>query len=233
MKNVGSKVGGVAAKALPVAAPIIGTAFGGPLGGAIGGTLGGLAGKALGGATAPRRPGRPGAQPVLGKIPAGSSATAQLMSFLQNPKLLQSVLGQVLGPAGRSSVPVGPKGAPAPFGAFMNALSNLANQAALEANAREDAQETPRYLLDDEGEFKCDPAVPEERAQVLVEQLREDYFAEADDEDDPAGADDEEEDGLAEWFVEAGLVEHNSRYRSRRPSRLRRPIPRPRGRYYY
>lgn len=114
------------------------------------------------------------------------------------------MLGQVLGKAGHSSVPVGQQGASAPFGAFMNALSTLANQAAAEANAREDSQGTPRYLLDKTGNFLCDPAVPEERAGVLLRQLNEGY---------PAEANDEEEDDLTEWLLESGLMEHRPRQR--------------------
>ncbi|MDN3514153.1 MAG: hypothetical protein NG747_07115 [Candidatus Brocadia sp.] len=219
--NIGKSVGSIAAKAIPVAAPILGTALGGPVGGAIGGAVGKLAGKALGGT-----PGKPiGGQPS--QVPGGGSpAVSQLMSFLQNPALLQSILGQVLGKAGRSTVPVGQQGASAPFGSFMNALSTLANQAAAEANAGEDSQGTPSYLLDEQGNFLCDPAVPEERAQVLIEQLHEAY---------PAEADDDEGEVLTEWFSEAGLLEHRPRSRRHYRSAFRRyprsRYRRPRGSY--
>lgn len=212
LKGIGKAAKGIAAKAIPVAAPVIGSMFGGPLGGAIGSKVGKLAGQALGG--------EPKAT-AQAQIPGGgSSATAQLMSFLQNPAFLQSMLGQVLGKAGSSSVPVGQQGTSAPFGAFMNALSTLADQAAAEANAREDSQGTPSYLLDKKGNFLCDPAVPEERAQVLIEQLHEAYPAEVDD--------DEEGEALTEWFSEAGLLEHRPRSRRRYRSAFRRY---PRSRY--
>jgi hypothetical protein len=199
LKGLGRAAKGIAAKAIPVAAPVIGTAFGGPLGGAIGSTVGKLAGQALGGT--PQSPKATAQAQIPG---GGSSATAQLMSFLQNPAFLQSMLGQVLGKAGHSSVPVGQQGASADFGAFMTALSTLTNQAAAEANAREDSQGTPRYLLDKKGDFRCDPAVPEERARVLIEQLSDGY---------PAEADDEGEDDLTEWFLESGLMERRPRSR--------------------
>jgi hypothetical protein len=205
LKDFGKKAAPIAGQILPVAAPIIGTAIGGPLGGAAGGALGQIAGQALTGTASQKPPmsgpatqGTPFTQ-VQAPIPAGgSSATAQLMAFLQNPALLQSILGQILGPAGRSSVPVGQQGTLAPFGAFMNALSALANQAAVEVNARiteqEDAETIPEYLLGNDGKPLCDLAVPEERAQCLLERLRESYFDEAED----------EEDELTEWFRNAG-----------------------------
>lgn len=215
--DIGKQIAPVAAQILPVAAPIVGTAIGGPLGGALGGTLGQVAGQALSGAVAPQpapappRPAMP-AYPVptpsggpsagAPGLPSGaSSAAAQLLSLIQNPALLQSLLGQVLGPAGRSAVPVGTQGVPAPFGAFMNALSTLANQAASEASERmagEGAAETPAYLLDAEGNLRCDPAVPEERARVLMERLLEGYLTEA------SGR--RMGDSVSAWLAEAGLM---------------------------
>ncbi|OQZ00737.1 MAG: hypothetical protein B6D35_05565 [Candidatus Brocadia sp. UTAMX2] len=215
--KIGKSVAGVASKVLPVAAPVLGTALGGPVGGAIGGAVGKLAGKALGGA-----PGKPIGGQLSQVLGGGSPAVSQLMSFLQNPALLQSILGQVLGKAGRGTVPVGQQGASAPFGSFMNALSTLANQAAAEANAREDSQGTPSYLLDKQGNFLCDPAVPEERAQILLEQLHEDY---------PAETDDDEGESLTEWLSEAGLLENRPRSRRRYRSAFRR-YPRSRYRRY-
>jgi len=241
--TVGNLGKSIAAQVVPVAAPLIGTAIGGPVGGAIGGMVGQAAGQALGGPRAPQKPAAgPPAAPVAAPagapapVPAGgSSATAQLMWLLQNPALLQSLLGQVLGPPGLNAVPVGQQGKPAPFGAFMNTVAELANQAAMEANsAQAGAEETPYYLLDSAGNFRCDdPAVPEERARVLLEQLREEYFAEAYDGDDEGyltEADDDDENGLVEWLMEAGLVEaparylrHRHRHRRHRREHHRRP----------
>lgn len=218
--NVAKQVGKVATQILPVAAPILGTALGGPLGGAIGSMVGQFVApkgapsqvptaaplqQPPGAVTTPAEP-SPGTEPP---VPAGgSSALAQILALIQNPAFLQSVLGQLLGKAGNSSVPVGgqQQESVAPFGAFMNALSSLATQAAMEANAKmayEGAQETPRYLLDAEGNFLCDPAVPEQRAQVLLQRLRENYLNGATCHCKAPG------DPLAEWFIESGLVGRN------------------------
>jgi hypothetical protein len=196
--GLGKSIAPIAAQVLPVAAPLIGTAFGGPIGGMLGGLAGQYAGQALAGAAGgrpaqprPPAPARPAApaypQPALGMplaapspppppaVPGGASppTAMQLLSFLQNPQLLQSILGQVMGPAGAGAVPVGAAGTPAPFGSFMNALSVLANQAASEAESAEDQEALPEYLVDSRGRPRCDPAVPEERAALLLQELRE------------------------------------------------------------
>ena len=65
------------------------------------------------------------------------------MALLTNPDLLKSLLGQVLGGAGESTVLVGPRATPIPFGAMMNALESLAAQAAIEAaETSEDEDDT-------------------------------------------------------------------------------------------
>src|SRR4029077_10300483 len=122
----------------------------------------------------------PAGPPGDGTLPGGTdagSAVRLLMWLLQHPALLQSVLGQVLGQAGQGAVPVGSQGAAAPFGAFMNTLSVVANQAAAEAEsaiAVESAEEIPEYLRDARGNLLCaDPALPESRAEALLAQLRD------------------------------------------------------------
>lgn len=179
-RSVGRGIAQVAPTILPAAGTVVGTMFGGPAGAAIGGTLGRVAGQAVGQLGGrPRQPAQPAPQSVQPSVGApishgGTSATAQIMSLLQNPALLQSILGQVLGNAGVSNVPVGTQGAAAPFGAFMNALSQLATQSAIEANAdQENSSGVPTYLLTERGDFKCDVAVPAERAAALMESLRE------------------------------------------------------------
>lgn len=125
----------------------------------------------------------------------------QLLGLVQNPAFLQSILGQAMGPAGKSTVRVGRGGSAATFGSFMNALSQLATQAAIEAD---DAAEniTESYLFDKEGNALCDTAVPERRAEVLLEQLREAPL-----EQDTTLR---ESDALVEWFVEAGWLDPDS-----------------------
>jgi hypothetical protein len=207
--NLAKGIGKVATHALPVAAPIVGTVFGGPVGGA----LGKVAGQALAGTLAPptglpiptglASPGPGPGPPGDGMLPGGAdagSAVRLLMWLLQHPALLQSILGQVLGPAGQSSVPVGSQGAAAPFGAFMNTLSVVANKAAAEAEsatAFESFEEMPEYLRDAGGNLRCaDPALPESRAEALLAHLRE---------SDDAGSHGPQ-DELTRWFQEAGLV---------------------------
>jgi hypothetical protein len=174
--NIGRQIAPVAGQVLGVAAPIVGGAIGGPVGAALGGVAGRFAGQALGSfgrpgpSNAPARPApRTAPRSAAPVPPGGSSATAQLLSFLQNPQLLQSILGQLMGAAGRGAQPVGASGASAPFGAFMNTLSVLANQAASESVAD---SESTTYMYDEQGHLLGDPASPEERAAVLLQQLR-------------------------------------------------------------
>jgi len=164
-------VGKAVAPALPAVGTVVGTAFGGPVGGAVGG----IAGRAAGGALTPQRPPRrpvrrprsvsPPPQPPI--APA-APATAQLLQVLARPEVLQALMSMLLGPSGRRHVPVA--GTPVPVGAFTNLLGVLANRAAAEYNvlAAPSGEDIPRYLLDVNGEFLVDPAVPEERAAVLL-----------------------------------------------------------------
>jgi len=145
---------------------------------------------------------------------APSSATGairQLLSFLQHPALLQSMLGAALGGAGARAVAAGPNATPVPFGAFMNALSVLANQAASEAEGfgEPDESEATAYLRDASGEFRYDPAVAEERAGALLALLgaHETHHGSVD-----AGWTGESYDngdareGIDDWFARAGLL---------------------------
>jgi len=169
-------LGKIAGQVLPVAAPLLGSVIGGPAGGAIGGLVGNLAGGLLGGGGQGGTP-RPAAPAAAAPAPtssaaAGGGAAGQLMQLLQNPALLQSLLGRLTGPTGSSRVPVGSRGQSAALGAMMGALGALANQAAIEAAAESDGETLPSYLFDPNGQALCDPAVPLQRAQILVDQLR-------------------------------------------------------------
>jgi hypothetical protein len=66
-------------------------------------------------------------------------------------------------------------GTPVPPAAFANLLGVLANRAAAEYNAlvTPSGEDIPRYLLDANGEFVVDPAVPEERAAALLALLEQ------------------------------------------------------------
>ena len=189
---------GIGSAALPVIAPIVGTAIGGPAGTAIGGIVGQLGGSLLGSLAQqpasplppppapppqqyapPAPPYAPPAPPIAPPIapplvpprppapPApstgnGGSAVAQLFALVQNPVVLQAILSQLfpqLASRGTSD--------PA-FGAIMNAISVLANQAAAEAESG-GAYEGATYYG---AEGWIDPAVPEQRAEAVRRQLR-------------------------------------------------------------
>lgn len=219
--------GNVAQNVLPAVAPVagaaIGTAYGGPVGGMIGGQLGTMAGRAI----APGRPAQPGMMPptqpsvmpptqpgVMPPTPAGqmmpagggSPSADQLLWMLFRPEVLQALMAMIMGAAGRPNVMVG--NTPVPPGAVANTIATLANQAAAEYNAvAHGGESVPRYLLDERGEFLCDPAVPEERAMILVQRLNEaahqEYWALDDDYDDY----DVEENPEDDWYDELDLID--------------------------
>jgi hypothetical protein len=194
-----SEVRGVAGTALPILGTAVGTVYGGPVGAAIGGSLGGAAGQAIAGKppTSSTRPppqsaapvgvdapvaAPPGPVPGIGPAPgaatpaqtpqAGSAAAAQLLSVIQNPALLASLLALVMGSSGKTSVPVG-SGTEVPVGAMMNLVGVLANRAAEDAEEiladRQDG--TPAYLFDESGSLTCDPAISSHRADALLRVL--------------------------------------------------------------
>lgn len=184
------KVGGAVSKALPGVASgaltgaTTGAALGpyGALGGAlIGGALGGVAqsgGSSQRPATpqaAPQTPATPAQQPqtVSPGQPAAAPvpAAAQLLQAMFQPEVLQALMAMMMGQAGRRDIPVGGKAVP--VGAFTNLLGVLANQAAAEHTAAVPNGGSPGYLSDYAGQPVVDPAVDEQRAQVLYELLRE------------------------------------------------------------
>jgi hypothetical protein len=208
-----SAVGRTLAKAaptvLPIAGTVAGTVLGGPVGARLGGSLGQVAGGAIQGATTGQRASTILKQtggsllsqatsfiPGPGAAGGGSSAAAQLLGLLQRPELLKSLASMAMGSAGRSHIPVGggpvAPGVPAatptpvPVGAFANLIGMLANQAAAEhsASVAYEGESVPTYLLDEGGEFRVDPAVPEQRAQLLLEMLVGSLPESDEDEDD-------------------------------------------------
>lgn len=218
LKDVGQAALGVAKQVapaiLPAAGGALGTLVGGPVGTAIGTKIGQMGAQMLANqpsapAAAPPPPPVPGAisasqpaaaaqaPPGAAPIPAGSSsATAQLLALLKNPDLLKSLLGQLLGGAGESTVFLGPRATPIPFGAMMNAVESLAAHAALEAAGDWGEEASTGYLQDDSGNFLADPANPDERAQRVLELLNEaasDYGTEP-------------FDRVTQWLIEAELL---------------------------
>lgn len=204
---------------LPVAGSVVGGIVGGPAGVALGGTLGGMASKVVGGMTSPQKS-KPTAQGYQVPSPqamsgtphialGSNSASTQLMSYLQNPQFLQSILGLILGDEGKKSIPVGKQGAEAPAGAFLNTLIQLATKALDEANVQlqQHGKESPGYLYDAEGNPLCsDPASPIERAETLLENLkgmnRGILYSIAEEKTRPS-----QRGSVIEWLAEANLID--------------------------
>jgi hypothetical protein len=202
VKNVGKKVGGFAKQAAPVILPIAGTALGAYLGSPQIGAMVGQAGAQLvsGSKKQPKTAVPP--PPVGAPVPSGgSSAVNQLMALVRNPTFLQTLVGQSIGGTGQQNVSRSSQ-APMtqiPFGALMSALGSLANTAAIEAaNLLEEDEEVTGYLRDEYGNFTCDPANPDERAQRVLQLIREDYLS--------TMASTQDFDPVTEWTIRAGLI---------------------------
>lgn len=190
-KSVGKVAAGLAPTVLPILGGAVGTFVGGPAGTALGAALGQAAGGAIGqiAAKSPSAPRpqqgppipqmrstpAPGMRPVqrrpVSAVPAGgSSATAQLATLLQNPALIRSLLGALLG--GGGTVSIGESQVEVPFGAFMNALECLAAEAAEEIHDRNPQQGgIPAYLIESDGEPIESLTVAEARATRLLDIL--------------------------------------------------------------
>jgi len=230
--RIGKKALPVVGKIAQIAAPVVGTVFGGPAGAMLGSKIGNIVGKvtqigkatkglgALFGGGRPPQPAfiqRPQFQPQPQRIPHNTAlngnqqllqrsqpAANQLLGLLQNPALLQSLLGQVLGGRSQGTVrmatPNQGGASNIPFGAFMNLLGQLSTQAAIEANGH--IEDEPTYLYDSQGEFAIeDPASNEARAEHLLQILQENTF---DNYSLPEAR--RKQDSMTEWFVKSGLI---------------------------
>lgn len=202
-------------QALPVATTVAGTALGGPLGAAVGGAAGQALSGALGGAMsgsgrgAGRRALRGlargglrglgqaagGLVPGLASLGAAGqrpAAAAHLLRLLTRPETSRALLQMALGPAGAQHVPVGRT--QVPLGAFTNALSVLAGQAAQQNHALARPLPAaspvaatgaaampsppvgggvPTYLLDPAGRPLGDPTDPASRTEALLLRVAE------------------------------------------------------------
>jgi hypothetical protein len=147
-----------------------------------------------------------GSAPVTPPDAAATSALGQLIALLDNPALKQLLAGQVLGPAGVKTVPVGPESIPVSFPTMMEALSVLAGTAAeTAASYGESAEaESTAYLQDASGRYVYDPAVPEERAAALVAQLR---AGEAASESFGESMSEASSESVGDWLTRAGIVQ--------------------------
>jgi hypothetical protein len=105
----------------------------------------------------------------------GSKSAAQLLYLVQNPAFLSSLVALALGSQGQSAVPVGAGSQQVPVGALVNLASNLIGKAAEDADALAGDAEglSESYLRDASGCLTCDPAVPSQRADVLLRFLQE------------------------------------------------------------
>lgn len=187
---------------------------------AVGGAVRGAATGAIQGAAAGAYQGATAAMPSLGTIlpalgiapplgdpAAGSTAAAQLLSVIQNPALVASLLSLTMGANGAPTVPVGSNGTEVPVGAMVNLARTLLNRTAEDAESilLTTQESTPDYLLDSEGCVTCDPAVPAQRADALLRLLNAESESEADDDgyDDSDGYDGyETADGVEDWESE-------------------------------
>jgi hypothetical protein len=209
------QLGQLAGAALPTVGAAIGTVYGGPVGTMIGSKIGERAGQAIAGrptqASTPTTP--QGVQPTPAAAPPGPAATqpgpaaanpagdgsqaaAKLLYLVQNPAFLSSLVALALGSRGQSTVPVGTEGKHVPRGALINVANSLIAQTAQDADALvsdDGSDDSDSYLRDAVGSFTCDPAVPEQRANTLLQLLQEedeslsalyDAYAEAEADDD-------------------------------------------------
>lgn len=190
-------------------------AVGGAVRGAATGAIHGAAAGAYQGATA-AMPSLGAVLPALGIVPpqgdpaAGSTAAAQLLSVIQNPALVASLLSLTMGASGAPTVPVGNSGTEVPVGAMVNLARTLLDRTAEDAESiLLTAQEgAPAYLLDSEGCVSCDPAVSSQRADALMRLLNAEAEAEAEaeadyDEHDEDYGDEDADDGEdweSEWM---------------------------------
>jgi hypothetical protein len=86
--------------------------------------------------------------------------------------MLQSLLALALGSHGKASIPIAPGGQTVQPGPLMSLLGQLAGQAASDADQLLwESEETPEYLLNQEGEYVVNPVVPEDHADALYEAL--------------------------------------------------------------
>jgi hypothetical protein len=98
-------------------------------------------------------------------------------------------------------------GTPVPIGAFTNLLSQLANQAQAEftTSAGPQPEAVPEYLMESTGDYRCDPADPAQRAEVLWELLQQ--SGEPDETVDDSGTDESAIDDFYDAMELAGLTE--------------------------
>lgn len=131
------------------------------------------------------------------------SASSQLIALLSRPETLQALLAMTMGQSGRRNLEIG--GRQVPVAAIANLLSTLAQQTVSQQHAvvAGESTETPEYLLDDYGDYVCDPMDAEERATVLLGLLNEQAYKEQVDDEQIKNLQDEiEDDDIEDEFYE-------------------------------
>ena len=139
----------------------------GGLAGGAGGSAGGLAGLLGGGGAGGL--GRMLGGAASGGAPGGGAASS-LFSLISRPEVQQALTAMNLGPAGRTSIPVGAAQTPVPTAAIAGLLHSLAGQAVDEAAAESDGSEASlAYMFDASGGLLGDPGLADDRdARVLA-----------------------------------------------------------------
>ncbi|QBY55460.1 hypothetical protein [Cupriavidus oxalaticus] len=152
------------------------------LGGGGAGAFGQIAHKALGGSGGAGGIGQI-AQTTLGALAGGdqpgglsrgSPAAGQLLHLIgQRPEVAKALQSMMLSPIGRQSIPV--SGQQVPVAAFTNLIGQLAGlaQAEYQAALGPQSETVPEYLHESTGAYRCDPADPMQRAEVLWNLLQD------------------------------------------------------------
>ena len=109
----------------------------------------------------------------------------------------------VMSSAGRDSIRIGQT--EVPVAAFANLIGTLAQRTASQQNAavRRESMDTPEYLVNLNGELICDPMDSEQRADVLLELLGQEYFYDAQEWE----LEDQEEEEYLDEEIEERLIE--------------------------
>lgn len=102
----------------------------------------------------------------------GQVPVQQLLGLLSNPRIMNLIQQAARGGRGER-VSMGREHIEVSLGSILNAVSQYA-QMASESLVHENQTEIPEYLIDAEGNFKCDVSSPRERAEVLMELIQED-----------------------------------------------------------
>jgi hypothetical protein len=152
-----------------------------------------------------------GVASAVGALPAGATGTpsaGQFLSLLSRPEVLLALQAMMLSPIGRATVPVA--GTDVEVGAVTNLLGQILSQAQAQfaASAGPQTEAIPEYLMESTGEYRCDPADPSQRAEVLWELLQQ--STEPDEAAEDSGTQDESDDESDdEFYDELELAELN------------------------